>query len=221
MSPNEVSLLEECLGRSTHYLEYGSGASTLRACRVSSVQRIWSVESDLIYAKSNVLNDLDAERRVANGQLRLLHVDIGPTQYWGYPTDITRRFFWPAYAIAPWIDCADWDLILVDGRFRVACCIVVALLAQPETVVLVHDFTWRPEYREVLEYLNIARTVDTMCEFTVKKNFDRKRAERMLWRYAFHPDDHLRGPKNRIDNAVRRVARRLGFSLPSPKWPPG
>ncbi|WP_286931853.1 hypothetical protein [Leclercia sp. UBA5958] len=49
------------------------------------------------------------------------YVDIGPNKAWGYPIDDTHQEKFTDYSKTILQHDRAFDLILVDGRFRVAC----------------------------------------------------------------------------------------------------
>ena len=54
------------------------------------------------------------------------------------------------------------DVVLVDGRARVACALTALPLLSAQGVVVIHDFTWRPYYNAVLEAFERVQTVGTL-----------------------------------------------------------
>jgi len=54
--------------------------------------------------------------------------------------------------------------VLVDGRFRIACALIAAM-ASPNTVILIHDIWIRPHYRQVLLHLRWLESHDTLGAF--------------------------------------------------------
>ena len=59
------------------------------------------------------------------------------------------------------------DLVLIDGRFRVASFLVSALLAQEGCTILFDDYFDRPNYHVVEKYLKPVRKAGRMAEFSV------------------------------------------------------
>lgn len=139
------------------YLEWGLGGSTAEALRARA-GLVVSVEGDAAWI-AGARRDAQVVAAQAQGRLRLLHADIGPTGDWGTPTDPATAARWPGYAEAPWAVLAQagaWpDLVLVDGRFRVACCLVLAREAlarrgQAPPRLMLHDFNAkRPHYAAI------------------------------------------------------------------------
>jgi hypothetical protein len=167
----EHKLFRRCIDRGDlRYLEFGGGGSTLVAVRRGGV--VVTVESDVAWVKK-LRTDPEIAAAVANQTAAILHGDIGPTKELGYPADRTHADVWPAYIGVAW---AEWarrraipNLVYVDGRFRVACCLSVLVALGPwrgtgeMPHVLLHDFDGRrPYYRPVLEYFDIVETVETL-----------------------------------------------------------
>ena len=86
------------------------------------------------------------------------------------------------------------DLIFVDGRFRVACCLSVILLAESglhstqELRVLLHDVSpERPFYDEVFEFFDVVESVNTLRVMKIKPDISGSRAMSVLLRHQFDP----------------------------------
>ncbi|MEX0860802.1 MAG: hypothetical protein WEB63_04030 [Cucumibacter sp.] len=148
MAKADTEYFEAALGKAHIYLEYGMGGST-RAALEAGLEVI-SVESDKRYCRAV------AAQLGYSGRATLIHADIGIVVRAGRPlntlrtTKNTRR--WAKYVTAPWDAAAEArripDLVLIDGRFRVACGAysLMQLRDHPETQVLVHDYAMRPSY---------------------------------------------------------------------------
>lgn len=170
MDPQELALFERVLaGGRRHYAEFGTGGSTLLASR-AGFETLVGVESDPEWA-SKVREDPAIAPLVAAGRASILHADIGPVGAWGSPADRTKLERWPRYLATMW---GEWDrrglfpdLVLVDGRFRVACCLSVALLAaaaRQAPLVLLHDVQdVRPAYRRVFDAFHLEEQAGTLC----------------------------------------------------------
>ena len=173
--------LRELLQDSQGYLEYGTGGSTMLASRMG-VPHIVGVESDRTW--------LEAVRRQVNrsgagGALELMYVDIGPTGEWGFPvSDIGWRQY-AEYPTAPWLNKGTRDkvnLILIDGRFRVACFLASLLFARPGTRILFDDYFDRPYYAGVEAFVQPVARHDRIAEFVVPAQIEREKATAVLLR---------------------------------------
>jgi hypothetical protein len=138
------------------YLEWGLGGSTLAALE-RGAPKVFSVESDPAWA-ALARGDRRIAEAEASGRLTILTPDLGPVGAWGMPLDAARvAQSWQDYVIAPLRAAIAAgtapDVVLVDGRFRTACCLAVAdfcLAGEAERpLLLLHDAD-RPKYAPVL-----------------------------------------------------------------------
>jgi hypothetical protein len=167
LSPAEQARLVDELGRASSYFEFGMGGSSLLAVR-AGIRRMVCVDSDAAWVDA-VRQHPEIAPRCADGSVSLLHADIGPVAEWGRPADRSALRKWNAYLTTGW---AEWarretlpDLVFVDGRFRVACCISAALACgqRPDTRVLMHDVDdKRAYYRDALEFFEQVDIVETL-----------------------------------------------------------
>lgn len=177
MDPAEIALFERVLASGRRrYAEFGTGGSTLLAVR-AGFETVVGVESDPEWARK-VREDAAVAPLVASGRAAILHADIGPVGAWGSPLDKSSQPLWPRYIATMWEEWARRgafpDLVLVDGRFRVACCLSVALLAaagrHPAPLVLLHDvMDGRPNYRRVFDAFHLEEQAGTLCVLTPRQ----------------------------------------------------
>lgn len=165
--PDEVTeFVRASYAKAGAILEYGSGGSTRLAAELG--KPCLSVESDATWCR--LLNKRLAKDHGARSSARAVHVNIGDTGKWGYPTDTQRwKHYW-RYPLDVW-KAADFhppDLVLIDGRMRAACFAAVMMNTTKETCVLFDDYTERKLYQRVEEYVVPNRTIGRMAEFTVQ-----------------------------------------------------
>lgn len=149
-------------------VEYGSGGSTHYAAHAG--KSVITVESSIHWLMELVSSC--AERSVS-GKIVPLWTDIGQTKEWGYPVDESKAREWHKYPTSPWVYCDEHDLspdvVLIDGRFRVACFLATCMAIKKKTEVLFDDFVGRPHYHNVLEILPVTHNVgDRMAVFEVE-----------------------------------------------------
>jgi len=68
------------------------------------------------------------------------------------------------------IDKGPFDIILIDGRARVACASKCKLMCDQNTIVFVHDYTGsrdKSDYKMIPKYLNLIESLGTMAKFTI------------------------------------------------------
>jgi hypothetical protein len=145
------------------FVEFGCGGSTVMAdsLAVSTI----SVESDPYYAA--------AVRRVLSHPetTEILAVDMGITREWGMPIFFSKRKGL-RYARAPFeqLGARSPDLILIDGRYRVACALETAAQVARTggaSTMLVDDYADRPAYHILEHYLGSPDRIGRAAMFVV------------------------------------------------------
>ncbi len=172
MTSAEIEFFESCLDQAQHYYEFGSGGSTKLAASMGL--NVHGVESDRRW-----LEQLQSE---VGDACQVNHVDIGPTKEWGYPVDLRAADQFPNYSQSIHTQDLPFDLILVDGRFRVASTLesidYVLKKGDPTCArIFIHDFWNREYYKPVLEFLDAEKTVETAGLFKIKANINRERLQ--------------------------------------------
>ena len=164
-----LSIFEDYVSKAKGYLEYGSGGSTLSAQSLGA-KHIISVDSSKEWHQA-IKKDLNG-----CSNIDLIYCDIGAVGHWGKPINNNGIKNYHAYIVFPWQVAQekniDIDLILIDGRFRVACFLYSLICAQPGTTILFDDYTFRPRYHVVEEFCTKLKNHGRMAEFRVEKNFD-------------------------------------------------
>ncbi|MBC7768462.1 MAG: hypothetical protein H7124_06725 [Phycisphaerales bacterium] len=171
------------------YLEFGMGGSTVLAA-MNGVCFV-SVDSDrhfmrAVKDKIKQIGRLDPERQT------FIHGDIGPTAAWGIPVlqraTPSRVERWRRYLQAPWAAMMDKPgpyLVLVDGRFRVACALSAAKnLDASQTQILIDDYEGRDHYRVVERHLELRQRCGRMALFTPRADIDAKSLDADIEKYS-------------------------------------
>lgn len=150
----QVEWLRDSMRGARGYLEFGCGGSTLLAAE--AVQGpVLGVESSREWIEG-LSDNIVIRRRLNDGSLRLHHADVGPTGPWGRPMGRVGWQMGFSYAMEPLQRLDDQtrdkiELVLVDGRFRVASCLAAAVYLPNVARVLVDDYEGRPHYRPLEE----------------------------------------------------------------------
>jgi hypothetical protein len=164
MSPLETKRYCKLLECAKIVLEFGSGGSTILAAEQPNLQ-ITSVDTDVSwFDRLREFAPVRAAER--EGRLRFVAIDVGPTKEWGYPTDQRAIERWPMYSTAPWssVQTAP-DLILIDGRFRVACALEAARRRTLNgATIAIHDFQ-RRHYQIARLFLKRIEMVERLAIF--------------------------------------------------------
>lgn len=166
LPPEEAAVLRGAYARAGTILEYGSGGSTVLAAELPG-KTVLSVESDADWA-SDMTAWFAANPPAPGTAVHMLHSDIGPTEAWGRPADDSAWRHWPRYPLAVWQreDCMP-DVVLVDGRFRIGCALATAFRTSKPVTLLFDDYTTRPHYARVEDYLGTPEIVGRMARFRV------------------------------------------------------
>lgn len=165
---NDETMFYKYLDKSKVYFEYGSGGSTYQASIRLNINKIYSVESDKEW--QNKLQEIIKSNNITYffNEMKTL------PNSWGYPgpnssieqhknysnhiRNITKE------------EQENIDLVFIDGRFRVACCLKCFDIINSDAVIAFDDFLNRTEYHIVLNFYNIIeRTTDNRMVILQKK----------------------------------------------------
>jgi hypothetical protein len=133
MNDIEIELFKKHLSCSKSYFEYGCGGSTVLADSYENITLAVSVDSSLDW-----INKVKAE--IKSNKVEFFHIDINAEdQNWGVPKDKSKIDNWVLYPKSILQKDGIFDLILVDGRFRLACCAAAAIKMSNDSILLLHD----------------------------------------------------------------------------------
>jgi hypothetical protein len=173
MSPAEAALFAQLLSTGTSYLEWGSGGSTLAAVR-SKIRQIVSVDTDRVWIDRLRQNE-EIARASANNRVIFRNVDLGPVGQWGVPIGAEKIRDWPRYAVDPFVATdLNFDVILVDGRFRIHCLLAAANCAADGATIFLHDYATRHSYTIADKYFETINRVDSAAILTRRSNINRR-----------------------------------------------
>jgi hypothetical protein len=173
MNPAEIDLFGALLQSATYYLEWGSGGSTIAAVR-SNVRGIVSVESDGKWI-AKLQGHADISTAMVASRLFFRHVDLGPVGPWGVPTGVEKIRNWPRYAVEPFVSTdLNFDLILVDGRFRVHCLLAALNCAAEGTKIFLHDYAFRHAYTTIDKYCDTIERIGSAVVLTRRQKLNRR-----------------------------------------------
>lgn len=102
-----------------------------------------------------------------NPKLDAIWVDVGPVGNWGRPISYEKRGAFEEYVEALWSREEKPDVVLVNGRFRVASFLTCLIRAEPGTKIIFDDYTNRPIYHVVEEFAERQETCGRQCLFHV------------------------------------------------------
>jgi len=188
MSSDEVALLGDVVKKNFSILEFGCGGST-QLFFEKGAKELVSIDSDAEWLRKLLTNkDISAFHK--RGIWCPLHADIGKTREWGAPMDRVPQIHWLNYHQYCWNGFSNrqFDLILIDGRFRVACvCQSLLRCARENMLLAIHDFWNRPHYHVVLDFLDTLEKVDSLGIFKPKSTIDWQALSLVLQDHQFSP----------------------------------
>jgi hypothetical protein len=152
IKPLDKLLFYKYLDKSNHYMEFGSGGSTYQASIRLNIKSISTVESDLEWIQL-------LQSKITHSCIQYNYIDIeaSPMKL-GYPGKNCS-----IEAMKKYSDVkvpSETDLVLIDGRFRVACCLKLIGQINDDCIVIFDDFLNRPKYHIILDYFSILEQTD-------------------------------------------------------------
>lgn len=175
----EWSLFRSAVGTSRRCFEWGSGNSTLYVGEQDHCQ-VMSIESDAIWAES-VAQKLTSPNVV-------VHVDIGPVGSWGRPTSFKEPEKFMDYLAQDLLSEFAPDLVLIDGRFRVACFLTALIACAPGTRIVVDDYSSRPQYLFIERFCTPKAAQADQAMFIRPNEIDELEVKRWLERFSMVTD---------------------------------
>jgi hypothetical protein len=168
LGKNDKEVFYNYLGNIKVYFEYGSGGSTYQTSIFKNIENIYSVESDLQWQKK-------LKKEITNPNINYIfnEMDTQPNT-WGHPgknaTNIQKINYSNHMTNLSKEEQDSIDLVFIDGRFRVACCLKCYDIIKDNCRIAFDDFLNRSEYHIVLKYFDIIeKTIDNRMVILKKK----------------------------------------------------
>lgn len=168
---NDKNLFYKYLDKATVYFEYGSGGSTYQASIRDNIKKIYSVESDKEWHNKIKENIGDLSK------INFLYNEMDTrTNTWGYPGPNSTKEQWINYSNQllklSSIQQKEIDLVMIDGRFRVACCLKCFNVVDDNCIIIFDDFLNRKQYHSVLQFYDIIEKTNDNQMVILKKKKD-------------------------------------------------
>ena len=166
LAPLDKVMFYKYLDNVTNYFEFGSGGSTYQASLRQNIKSIYSIESDLVW--HNKLKELIVDKE----KITFKYCEMKTlSNTWGYPGADSTLKDWINYndSIRDSDVSSDLDLVMIDGRFRVACCLKCFDVIDDECFIAFDDFLCRPYYYVVLDYFDIVEKTTNNRMVLLKK----------------------------------------------------
>ena len=176
------ALFKRLVHAAHRYAEYGVGESTAYVLRATNVERVVCIDTSRHWL------DRIARQFPHNARLCAVHVELGPLGAFGRPASFRHHRDFMRYVEAPFTHGPPPDVVLVDGRFRVACLLHCLLNGPPGLKVLFDDYRPRPHYHVVEDVVRPVETCGRQALFVQEAGFDRAHAEWLRDRFLFVTD---------------------------------
>lgn len=168
LDKNDKKMFYKYLKNINVYFEFGSGGSTYKASILNNIKKIYSVESDIQWYQK-------LKKLITNNNFIYIfnEMDTQPKS-WGNPgknaTNIQKKNYSNQITKLSKEEQRSIDLVLIDGRFRVACCLKCYDVIKDNCLIAFDDFLNRPHYHIVLKYFDIVeKTKDNRMVILKKK----------------------------------------------------
>ena len=159
------------LNLNTRYFEWGSGFTTRTADNIA--MRVISIEGSREWYRK-------MKEHTFSERTTLRYIDIGKTGAFSQPED-PRRGKKYIHAVN-----STQDVILVDGRWRVACAISAFPFLAPTGRLMVHDFG-REYYHSLLKVYDKETEVDELAVLTPKPNVSARDLQKLMHEFQKDP----------------------------------
>jgi protein O-GlcNAc transferase len=184
---HDKPLFYEYLDKANIYFEFGSGGSTYQATTRKNIKTVISVESDLEW--HNKLKD--TLKNNTNVKFIYNEMDTKPNT-WGNPgpnSTIAQKINYSNQIVL--LDktlATNIDFMLIDGRFRVACCLKSFNVINNDCIIAFDDFINRPQYHVILDYFDVINKSASNIMVFLKKKADCTVPKELIEKYEIIAD---------------------------------
>lgn len=155
----ELTAFLSFLTKDTIYFETGSGCSSVIAKYYA--KKTYAVEGSIKYYKIGIKNGLKDVIMFKNLKPDILD--------WSFPGNKSNLNIWKNY-FQSYKKEYNADVILIDGRFKVATAMDIFDKIRDDTIVLLHEYYERPSYFILEKYYNYVYHWGRLYCFVKKKN---------------------------------------------------
>lgn len=174
LKEKELETLQYFARHAKTYFEWGSGGST-ELVSLFSAKKAYSIENHRPWYDEMMKRE-DVNFWIANNVLTYRFVDLGETGDWGYPLDKGKSGEAYVNAIAETPE-TRFDMIVVDGRYRVACALrSLQYFDSNDYYLFVHDGK-RAAYQILLKYFDKVGLVESLLVLRPKLLDEKARVE--------------------------------------------
>jgi len=190
MTPNEQTLFLKYVSSAEFFTEFGSGGSTV-ATLSSSQAIIYSVESSKFWVEYMRHKYTIIEKSEKENRLSYIYADIGNVGMWGIPevsdkeNNPEKYLNYSKRVFEQYPKMKEANVVLIDGRFRVACLLSALLETKDNTTFIFHDYWNRPEYHPIKIFVDYIDGVDTLMVCKKKAHASDKEIQEEYDKYKY------------------------------------
>lgn len=182
---NDMNMFYKYLNNINVYFEFGSGGSTYQASIRDNIKKIYTVESDITW-----LNKL--KQNIKNNNIIYFFNDmdtkINNLGYPGVNSTIQQKINYSNHIVnLNYKEQQEIDLVFIDGRFRVACCLKCYDIIRDNTFIIFDDFINRPYYHIILYFYNIIEKTNDNRMVVLQKKKNMKIPIELIKKYELIP----------------------------------
>lgn len=177
-SKAERECFQRYLAQCSNYWEYGCGGTTQMAYGMPHILNITSIECDKDYAD---------EVSAVCPKSTMIWVDVGAVNEKGWPIETALAPTWFRYSQIWTAAEKTYELVLLAGRFRLACALWIVLNPRGVKHMAIANFVDRPEYHALEEFVEIVELVDNLAIVRPKQRFNRKACETLYEKVKLDP----------------------------------
>lgn len=185
--PIDRKMFYKYLEKASVYFEFGGGGSTYQAAIKPNIQKVICVESmkEWITTITTQLKD--------TSKVEFIYIDIkndGCNGGWGHPSVKATPEDKVSYSntIKYYHDNAKIDLVLIDGRFRVACALKTFINVSDDCIIIFDDFLNRSQYHIILNYYEIIEKTIDNCMAVLRKKHVPPPSNELIQKYELIAD---------------------------------
>jgi hypothetical protein len=112
-------------------------------------------------------------------------VNLGDLTKWGRPKSYKYRSSFIDYISGVWNFKSQADVILIDGRFRVACFLYSLIHAKKDSIIIFDDYLNRPWYHIVEDVIPLHDKCGRQAFFKVPATFNKNLAQDLLIKFLY------------------------------------
>lgn len=168
-----------------YYFEYGVGISTLWILKNTNA-KIVSVDSDNRWI--NKIKNLISKKNLS--RIKFIYCNIGPIKSWGYPKNYKKYKAFKSYPNLIWkFRNLNPEVVLIDGRFRVASFLTTLKKSKKGTKIIFDDYKSRPQYHVVEKFIKPSKMYFDQALFIVpEKKMNLKKINYLIKLFEFTLD---------------------------------